>query len=139
MHRAIVQQFRTTEISGAAQRGGNIDFSRRHAVRRGPSSLVPPALTTVRLPAVRTMSSSVDVSNPLRGTPADERRYGRFETFEVRRSLNRIKRFRGMATRVTAVVVLRRTWARERERPVAPRRLQASARRPAPAAEHAYI
>lgn len=26
---------------------------------------------------------SVDVSNPLRGTPADEQRYGDFETFEV--------------------------------------------------------
>jgi hypothetical protein len=27
---------------------------------------------------------SIDASNPLRGTPADEQRYGHFETFEVR-------------------------------------------------------
>ena len=90
------------------------------------------------------MSSSVDVSNPLRGTPADERRYGRFETFEVRRSLNRIKRFRGMATRGYSPPSLYcaergQERERERERPVAPSRLQASASRPAPAAEHAYI
>ena len=55
-----------------------------HSLRRVRKVFLNGSQTTLRVVRHDMSTRSVDVSNPLRGAPADEQRYGHFETFEVR-------------------------------------------------------